>query len=1835
MNGKENPETTGLEIAIIGMAGRFPGAKNIAEFWHNIKKGVEAISFFSSEELETAGFSAEVVEKPNFVKAGGLMEDIDLFDSNFFGYIPYEAEVMDPQTRIFHECCWSALEDAGCEPGSYDGLIGLYAGSSHNFNWEAFSIMTGMRDKIDSFMANCLTTKDFLCSLVSYKLNLRGPSVFMNTACSTSLVTVHMACQAILNGECDMALAGGAAVPTASGIGYVFQEGMIYSPDGHCRAFDAAAQGTVSGEGIGIVVLKRLEDAVNNRDHIYAVVKGSAVNNDGIRKLGYTAPSIEGQVEVIKTARQIAEVEPESIGYIEAHGTGTNLGDPVELEALKLAFETNKRNYCGIGSVKSNIGHCDTAAGIAGFIKAVLALVHRQIPPTLHFENLNPAFKLEESPFYINAKLRDWENNGALRRAGVSSFGIGGTNAHVILEEYKPEIRISKHDTNSNDQNVNVKNKTHTAKVFGGVGTFLQKGSDPPEAEENEISTPELILLSAKTSTALERNTKNLSEYFKEHPGINLADAAYTLQSGRSNFNHRRMVVCSDAADAAAALSDPGLEKVRTNLVKEGKKPVVFMFSGQGSQYVNMGLELYRNKPLFREEIDTCFEILRPIMGNDIKEILYPAPGKEKEAETKINDAVYTGPIKFIFEYAVAKLLIKWGIKPQAMIGHSFGEYVVACLAGVLPLKGALELVALRGKLMMKMPAGAMMSVPLPEEEVKPLLNKDLSLAAVNTPSLCIVSGTSGAVNKFEQEMKEKGQECLLVNFPRASHSNMMQLIVAEFVSKARQIELGKPRIPYISGLSGRWITAAEAGDPGYWGRHLAETVRFSDGIKELLKEPGYIFIQVGCDKGLPLFVSHHLDLQAQNLVINMVKHKKDKMSDYLYFLNQLGQLWLSGLPVDWREFYAPEKRRRIPLPTYSFEQQNYMTKGNPFGMAVERLSGVSPGRKSPTDWFYIPSWLRTRQPLQQDADIEDLSPSLVFLDEDGFGVKLADRLKKVGRQVFTVTAGAGFRKKGDRDFTVNPGIEKDYDSLVSEIRQEEKPVKQVFHLWNVDRPSYKELEIDRLNTTLERSLYSLVYLVRAFGAKGISETMRIEVITNNMQDVAGEEFLYPGKAAVIGAVRVIPLEFNNIGCRSIDITLPPPGSEQEKKLIDLVLNETRQETFVQVLAFRGNERWEQTLKPVKLEKSEKKPLPLKEGGVYLITGGLGGIGLEIARFLAQKVKAKLILSGRSALPEGKERKKWLDSHEKDNKDSIKIRKVDELEKLGAEVLVMAADVTDDKQVQELLSRAKKRFGTINGVIHSAGIPGGGSIQLKTREKLAAAVDAKLKGTVILDSLLRDYSLDFFILCSSGNSFAPIFGQVDYCAANAFLDAFANYNTNLRGRFTQSVNWDRWRNTGMAVAVEKKHKQNTGSEMTGGITAREGIAAFEITLQNPYPQIIVCTRDLRVDMDMRKQRVKRVEKPVSEEQETGAVARENLRQRPELSTTYTPPGNEIEQKLAELFQNFFGIEKIGINDDFFELGGDSLKALTIIAHIKSEVNPNITLSDLLLHPTIRELAAGSREPGRFDKLECIVPLNKCDKEKNIFIIHPLHGMVYQYKDLANLLEDDFNVYGIQARGIVKNSKLPETLDQIVEDYIQQIRAIQENGPYIIAGYCFGDMIGYNLVKRLEDMRIQVEKFIMLDEMVFLPPKVMDYYRQERLFNFLKKPLHVLLHLFRKKTVEKNPGTALDKPEEDERKKKELADNEITIRKSKIKAQMNIHRLNKKYWRGSAYKRATGIIKAPLLAIKARDTHFIVYEEEMAKMTLGKVTFVETPGDHDTLFEYPQVEQLAEIMRNNV
>jgi phthiocerol/phenolphthiocerol synthesis type-I polyketide synthase E len=809
-------EWTGLEIAVIGMSCRFPNAQTIDKFWGVLKNGETAVSFFSDAELDESGVESGLRKDSNYVKARGILGNAEYFDASFFGYTPNEAKVMDPQVRVFHECAWEALEDAGYDPFSYKGPIGIYAGASPNLEWIS-KVYLAQEIELDQFSKSILCNKDFMSTQVSYRLNLRGPSITIATACSTSLTAIHMACQALLSGECNIAIGGGASITLPEKSGYLYEDGMIDSPDGFCRTFDAKAAGTVFSNGAGAVVLKTLEEALKDRDNIYAVIKGSAINNDGNLKIGYTAPSITGQAEVIRSALKASQINAESITYIEAHGTGTELGDPIEVEALSKAFGTEKKCYCGIGSVKTNIGHLDAAAGIAGFIKTALSLKNKLIPPSLNFQKPNPKIDFGNGPFYVNKKLAAWKSNDYPLRAGVSSFGVGGTNAHIILEE-APENR----------------------EATGG-------------------REYKLILLSARSEAALAKATANLADYLNNNNNVSFDDVVYTLKVGRRVFEYKKMLVCTCAKEALAILTGKESGQAETFSSKERKRLVVFIFPGQGPEYINMGLDLYEKEPVFRNKMDKCFAILEKEMGYSPKVLLYPGV-KGDNLDQAITQDLIAQPLVFIIGYSLAELMISWGITPQAMLGQGIGEYVAACIAGVFTLEDALKIIVHRGKLMRKMPSGAMVTSPAPEE-------------------------------------------------------------FKEFIGR---IEMKIPKIPCISNQSGKWITEVEALSAEYWVNRLQATGRFDEGLAVLLENEDAVFVATGAGHALSALVNQHPDRKPGQRVLSLLRSPLENVRDDYYLACQLGRLWLSGVGIDWGKYYLNEERYRLSLPTYPFERRKY-----------------------------------------------------------------------------------------------------------------------------------------------------------------------------------------------------------------------------------------------------------------------------------------------------------------------------------------------------------------------------------------------------------------------------------------------------------------------------------------------------------------------------------------------------------------------------------------------------------------------------------------------------------------------------------------------------------------------------------------------------------------------------------------------------------------------------------------------------------------------------------------------------------------------------------------------
>jgi polyketide synthase PksJ len=1479
----------GGEIAVIGLAGRFPGAETVDRFWDNLINGMEGIGYFSEGELIEAGVDARLLAAPDYVRANGILPDKDCFDAAFFGYTPAEAEIMDPQTRIFHECVWEALESAGVDPEAYDGLIGLFAGGGRSFDWEARTRLSGKSTAFGEWAATQYSYSGHLSTRISYNLNFRGPALTVQTTCSTSLVAVHLACRALLNRECDLALAGGVEVNPYLKTGYLYQEGIILSPDGRCRAFDDEAGGTVAGEGAGVVVLKRLAEAQAGRYFTRAVIKGSAMNNDGSLKVGFTAPGVVGQREVIAAALRAAGVEADTITYVEAHGTGTRLGDPVEIEALTRAYGTDKRGFCAIGSVKSNIGHLINAAGVAGLIKTVLALQHRLIPPTLHFNTPNREIDFDHSPFYVNTRLKEWQGDGLPRRAGVSAFGIGGTNAHVILQE-APDLTPP----------------------------------TPPEAGRPF----QLLVWSARSEAALEQVTANLADYFGSRADIDLSDAAYTLQVGRRPFAQRRMLVCADVAEAVDILSSPGSERMGQGAVAKGEPKIIFMFPGQGSQYVNMGRELYEGEPLFRQEMDRCFEILRTLMPDDLKEMWLPGVNRDVgDADLRpLEQTEAAQPLLFVFEYALSRLLIHWGIRPAAMIGHSIGEFTAAHLAGVFSLEDALQLVVQRGRLMQSVPTGAMLSVPLPEEELTPLLNEHLSLAAVNTPGRCVISGGEEAIDDLAAQLRERGIDSRRLHTSHAFHSPLMEVIIPAFEEGVAAVRRSEPGIPYISNLSGTWITPREAVDPSYYGRHLRRTVRFSTGLSTLLAEPDAIFVEVGPGQALGSFTRQHPARTANQPVVNLVRHPKERASDLHVLLERLGRLWLKGVRPDWAAFWRDQPHRRIPLPAYPFERRRYsLLAGAMYVNISSRARQQGPVKKPEvSDWFYLPQWLRSLPAPPSAEEKQPLNHCLILTDEDGLAAAIAARLEEMGGETVMVKRGEGFAGSREDGFSLNPGQPADYQALFKALADNWCLPHQVIHLWSLSGHSHR---------SMEPGFYSLVYLARAIGRWCREQGVRLTVISTGMQEVVGGEALIPQSMTLLGPLRVIPQEYPGIRCRSIDVVVPPPGSAGREELIRQLVGELTAPRTETTIAFRGHHRWVETVTPVCLTEPARPHDWLRQRGVYLITGGLGGIGLVLAEYLARTVQARLILTGRTDPP------------------PEKMQKIGQLEKMGAEVLTFRVDAADEAGMRQVVRQVEQQFGPINGVIHGAGIVGsGGSFPVEELEP--AYCDhhfrAKIHGLLVLDRIFRQRKPDFCLLMSSLSSILGGLGLTAYAAANLFMDGFALMRKDSRQPTWISVNWDRWD----LAAGQGSVPPGTSRLFEVSMTPGEGMEALSrIMAWRTAARVIVSTGDLesRLDQWIRLKSVE--EEPSPQDEEDVPV----VYSRPDLSIPYAAPGGQLEEILADIFQKFFGIDRVGIHDDFFELGGDSLKAMQIVARLERQ-GYKIPISQIFIYPTVRKLA---------------------------------------------------------------------------------------------------------------------------------------------------------------------------------------------------------------------------------------------------------------------------------------
>ncbi len=1349
------PDDAG-RVAIVGMAGRFPGAPDVAALWDGLVHGREGVRSFTADELRAAGVPAAELARDGYVPAKGVLDDADRFDAGFFGFSPREAEALDPQHRVLLECAWTALESAGCDPRRFGGRIGVFAGASMN-SYLLFNLLANPRavESIGSYQALIASDKDFLATRVSYKLGLTGPSVTVQTACSTSLTAVHLACQSLLAGECDLALAGGVSVSVPLTNGYRYEPGGIMAPDGHCRAFDADAAGTVAGNGVGLVVLRRLADARADGDPVTAVIRGTAVNNDGAVKAGYTAPGVDGQAEVIAEALAVADVDAGTVGFVEAHGTGTPLGDPIEVAALTRAFRehTDRTGYCALGSVKSSVGHLDAAAGVTSLIKAALAVRHGVVPPTLHHRRPNPALELAGSPFFVNAEAVPWPGSpDGPRRAGVSSFGIGGSNVHVVLEEAPPA-------------------------GGGGPGRPVQ-----------------VLPLSARTGPALVAAAGRLADHLEQHPDLDLADVAWTL-AGRRAFEHRAALAVRDRAGAIAALRR--LPAGGGHGVDGPARPVAFLFPGQGAQHPGMAADLYAAEPVFAAELDRCIELVAGQGGPDLRPLLL-----DRTADpARLDRTEAAQPALFAVGYALAQLWLSWGVRPRAVAGHSVGEYVAACLAGVLTLPDAVRLVTARGRLVQSMPAGSMLAVPLPEAETAAWLGPDLTVAAANSTALTVVAGPEAAVADLHRRLTAAGVGSRPLHTSHAFHSPTMDAAVGPFAELVRQVTLAPPRLPLCSAVTGTWLTDAEATDPDQWAAQLRRPVRFAAALATLLADPELVLLEAGPGRTLATFARQHAAWTAGRTVVGSLPHPEQRHDGADHALAGLGELWAAGVPVEWAGRFAGERRRRVELPGYPFQRERYWIDPEP----VAGPAGTDAGPLESGVVVTAPGWRRL-PPVP--AATPDPAAAWVVLGTDvPLGAALADRLAAAGATVVRVRAASADpagtdRTHGAGERTLDPA---DRGRLAELLGGLDAPAIRVVHAWSLAGDEPGGSAGDRLVAARRRGFDSLLALAQALGDARPAAPVGIDVLCRGVHSVTGTEPLRPEQALLLGPATVIPQEVPGVTCRSLDLD----GSEPDEELLASVVALLARPPAEPELARRGRHWWVAADDAVELAPVQGGHP--RDGGVYLITGGLGGLGAAFAEHLARAATAPVLgLLGRTPPPP----------------DDPRLRR---LEELGARVAVLTADVTDLAQTRQAVAGLRERYGRIEGVVHAAGSPSRGLIAGKTAAEADAVLAAKTRGTLVLDEVCREDRPDFVLLCSSLTAVLGGPGQSDYAAANAFLDAFARA-ARRSGAPVTAVAWDTWRGVGMAAGLPGGPGRPTGHPLLRLVDDGAGSRTYVTTL---------------------------------------------------------------------------------------------------------------------------------------------------------------------------------------------------------------------------------------------------------------------------------------------------------------------------------------------------------------------------------------------------------------------
>ncbi len=1467
------------------MAGRFPGARDLESFWSNIRGGVESVVTVSDQDLLECGLDPSIRTEPGYVAAASPIDEIDRFDAAFFGYTPREAEAIDPQQRLFLETAWHAVEDAGVDPTRMDDVIGVYAGcamSTYALQLYANPEFMASAGVLQTLIGN---DKDYLATRVSYKLDLTGPSVGVQTACSTGLVAVVLAAQALVDDQCDLAVAGAATVRVPHRAGYWFQPGGIYAPDGHCRPFSLHAAGTVFGSGLGVVVLKRLEEAIAQHYNIRAVIRGAAINNDGGFKVGFTAPSLRGQTDVIAAAHASAGIDASTIDYVEAHGTGTALGDPIEVEALTNAFamSTERRDTCALGSLKSNIGHLDAAAGIAGFVKAVLMLEAAELPPTLHLDDPATVIPFAETPFRVNTTLQPWPRRSHPRRVGVSAFGIGGTNAHVVLE---------------------------------AAPTF-----DPDRRRRSD----QVLTLSAATPAALNSLCGQMAQFLRDHRDVDLADVAYTTQIGRRPLSFRRAFVCADVAGAIEALQDASSSPADASRAQDRPK-IGFIFPGQGSQHTAMAGTLYRDEPTFAETLDHCADRLRPHLNLDIRDLIgcRPETGHDvRRREETLRQTSLAQPTLFAVEYATAAMLSAWSIQPVAMLGHSVGELVAACVAGVFQLDDALDLVAERGRLVEALPAGRMLAVPLCEDDVRPLLGSGSAVAAVNEANVTVVAGPFAEMDALEQQLASDGFPCQVLHTSHAFHSPAMDPAVAPLVDAVSKVKRAPNRIPVVSNVTGTWAAGDEAANPEYWGRHLRATVRFWEGLQSLFQATT-LLVEVGPGTTLSRLTLRHPARTGQPVVSTLPGPGDEVSPKRLH--EAIAGVWQSGGAVDWWGFHGDHGRRRVSAPPYPFESKRYWVEG-PSTAPRSPAPDPIPAR-SVSEWFARPTW--TRCPAEGGAPARS-GTWLVFGAESPLALPLISRLRRSGRRVVTVGAGPEFHREGPDAFLVVPTDPGQISSLVEAIVSETGTPMAIAHLWTATGQEDPDPSADRFDAMQALGFGSLIALGQALTASlpGVGR-LDVVVTTSGVQSISGHEALSPAKATLLGPARSMSQEYPQLAVRCVDVEMSD-GTALDR-IAELIEEEVSAEDGESLIGLRAGERFALRFPPAPLPARAARPDCLREGGTYLMSGGLGNLGYHLAEALARQVQARLVLLGQRDLPPKARWDTIMEAEDPENPGlALRLRRLRRLEDLGASVLYRAVDLSDVCALRGALDEAEECFGALNGVIHAAGnvdptcFP---TIDELRPEHASSHFGPKAKGLIgLVQAMMGRTPVDFWLLVSSLSSVLGGLGFSAYAGANSFLDSYAEAQRARSSTPWVSVDWDAWdfNEPSSPSAISTVNGQETFLRVLGD----PSIARAVVSVAPLQPRLDRWT-DLR--------------------SLCGPLGPE-----PSRSHDGSAPHNR-EAEVTALWKETLGVEHVGLYDDFFaDLGGNSLLATQLMSQVRARYGVDLPLKAFFDEPTVEEM----------------------------------------------------------------------------------------------------------------------------------------------------------------------------------------------------------------------------------------------------------------------------------------